>query len=212
MRGSYGAWWTGALVVAMKSSAANATEYEFSLRFDISAVGCRPEECVERLAECGCDDAVVGIGIPGRIALEFTRESATAEDGLLSAIGDVIRALPTARLIEAAPDFVGYSDVAEIVGKSRQNMRKVLLSPGIPGPVPIHEGAAAIWHLSPVLRWLRDEKAYPIQRGLLELADATMGVNIAVTQADLSPARRRRIRSVLQAGKTRTPTGTQAQT
>lgn len=89
-------------------------EYDFSLRFDTSAVGCGPEECVERLAAGGCDDAVIGIGIPGRIALDFIREAATAEAALSTAIRDVLAALPRARLIEASPDFAGLTAVAEL--------------------------------------------------------------------------------------------------
>jgi hypothetical protein len=174
------------------------SEYDFELRFDISAVDCTPEECVDRLAVQGCDDATVGIGIPSRIALDFIREATTAEDAILSAISDVLTALPGARLIEAAPDFVGYTDVAELVGKSRQNMRKVLLSQSKPGPVPVHEGTCAVWHLSPVLKWLRDEKDYAIEGTLIELADMTMCVNITATQENFGPIDTDRIRVTLQ--------------
>ncbi len=55
----------------------------------------------------------VGVGQPGRIALEFTRESETAEAALVSAVADVKRAIPTAKLIEVSPDFVGLSDTAD---------------------------------------------------------------------------------------------------
>ena len=48
-------------------------EYTFTLKYQL--VG-QTEEArdalVERLAEAGCDDALIGLGIPGRIALEFT--------------------------------------------------------------------------------------------------------------------------------------------
>ena len=159
-------------------------EYDFSLRFDISGVTCTPAQCVELLAEAGCDDALVGTGIPGRIALEFIREAESAEDAVLSAISDVKRALPQATLIEATPDFVGYSDVADIVGKSRQNMRKMLLQTKKPGPIPVHEGTSAVWHLAPVLRWLRDEKCYAIDEHVIDLADTNMNINISVTQVN----------------------------
>jgi hypothetical protein len=173
------------------------TEYDFTLRFDITAVDCTPEECVEKLAACGCDDAIAGIGIPGRIALGFIRESETAEDAVLSAISDVRDALPEARLIEAAPDFVGYTDVAELVGRSRQNIRKLLLSTRKPGPIPVHEGTSAVWHLSPVLKWLRDERSYTIRQDLIELADLTMSVNVAATQVNFSPLDDARIMATL---------------
>ncbi len=172
-------------------------EYDFSLRFDVSAVDCSPADSVERLAASGCDDAIIGIGIPGRIALDFIRTAKTAEDAVLSAISDVRNALPGARLIEAAPDFVGYTDVAELVGRTRQNMRKLLLSSCKPGPMPVHEGISAVWHLSPVLRWLRDERAYSIEQGLIDLADTTMTVNIAATQVNFGFTDDDRIRSVI---------------
>jgi hypothetical protein len=37
---------------------------------------------VERLAEEGCDDALVGIGPPGRLALGFVREASSAHDAI----------------------------------------------------------------------------------------------------------------------------------
>jgi len=173
------------------------TEYDFALRFDISAVECTPEECVEKLAAAGCDDAIVGIGIPGRIGLDFIREADTVEGAVLTAVRDVLNALPNARLIEAAPDFVGYTDVAELVGRSRQNIRKLLLSTKRPGPIPVHEGTSAVWHLSPVLRWLRDERSYTIRQDLIELADLTMSVNVAATQVNFSPLQDARIIEIL---------------
>lgn len=179
------------------SRGAIVTEYDFALRFDIAAVDCTPEECVEQLAASGCDDAIVGIGIPGRIGLDFIREADTAEDAVLSAISDVLNALPGARLIEAAPDFVGYTDVAELVGRSRQGIRKLLLSTRKPGPMPVHEGTSAVWHLSPVLRWLRDERSYAIEQDLIELADLTMGVNVAATQVNFGPLDAERIMATL---------------
>ncbi len=70
----------------------------------------------------GCDDALVGVGQPGRIALDFTREARSASEAVLSAIKDVQRAIPGARLIEAGPDYVGLTEVAEMVGVTRQNI------------------------------------------------------------------------------------------
>ena len=58
---------------------------------------------------------------------------------------------PKPILVEVTPDIVGLTDVAEIVGCSRQNMRKLLITGGARGPAPIHEGASTLWHLAPVL-------------------------------------------------------------
>lgn len=57
---------------------------------------------VERLGEAGCDDALVGIGQPGRLALEFNREAADADEAVRSALADVRRAVPSAKLIEVS--------------------------------------------------------------------------------------------------------------
>jgi hypothetical protein len=99
-------------------------EYIFTLKYQLAADDCDHEELVERLAEAGCDDATIGVGQPGRIALAFTRENADARSAILSALQNVKQAIPSARLVEAAPDFVGLTDVADVAGMTRQNMLK----------------------------------------------------------------------------------------
>ena len=93
-----------------------------------------PTQIVERLGEAGCDDATVGVGQPGRVALLFLAKATSAFEALVSALKDVKRAVPSARLVEAGPDFVGLTDVAEVAGVSRQNMRKLMLSHAIDFP------------------------------------------------------------------------------
>lgn len=130
-------------------------EYTFGLKYQLATHDRDPEALVERLADAGCEDALVGIGQPGRLALEFTREADSAEVAMRSALKDVRRAVPSAHLIEATPDLVGLTDVAEFVGVSRQNMRKLMLAHSGTFPPPVHEGSTAIWHLADVLEWLR---------------------------------------------------------
>lgn len=103
-------------------------EYLFTLKYQLADADSDLDALVERLGEAGCDDALVGMGLPGRLVLEFTREADSAEAAVRSALADVRRAMPTAALIEAAPDLVGLTDVAQIVGVSRQNMRKLMLA------------------------------------------------------------------------------------
>ena len=94
-------------------------EYTFTLKYQLSEQDDNFEALVERLSEAGCDDALVGIGQPGRLAMEFTREADSAEAAVRSALADIKLAIPTAKLVEAAPDFVGLTDVAEVAGVSR---------------------------------------------------------------------------------------------
>lgn len=48
----------------------------------------------------GCDDALIGTGMPGQIALEFVREAETAGAAITSALQDVLKLMPQAQLIE----------------------------------------------------------------------------------------------------------------
>ncbi|MDN7439369.1 DNA-binding protein [Burkholderia cepacia] len=154
-------------------------EYTFTLKYQLADDDRDPDALVERLGEAGCDDALVGIGQPGRLALEFTREAADAGAAMRSALADVRRAAPTARLIEVAPDLVGLTDVAEIVGVSRQNMRKLMLAHTSSFPAPVHEGSTSIWHLADVLAWLQAKGSYALAKDVLDVARVALLVNVA---------------------------------
>lgn len=171
-------------------------EYEFTLRFSLPDNGTDPETFIKDLAEAGCDDALVGIGISGRISLDFNRQSASAEEAVLSGVKDVKQAIPGARLIEASPDLVGLTDVADILGFSRQNMRKLMLkNPDF--PPPFHDGKPSIWHLAKILQWLDDKKIYTIDKALLDIATINMQLNIARDLPDLKPTLRSNFQSLL---------------
>jgi len=154
-------------------------EYIFTLKYQLADGDRDPDALVERLGAAGCDDALVGIGVPGRLALEFTREATDADAAVRSALADVRRAVPSARLIEAAPDLVGLTDVAQIVGVSRQNMRKLMLANPGSFPAPVHEGSASIWHLADVLAWLKARGSYSMAQTMFEVAQVALQVNAA---------------------------------
>ena len=153
-------------------------EYEFTLKFNFPDTSVNPESYLESLAQAGCDDALIGIGQKGRIAFNFNREADSALSALCSAIEQVKSVIPDAQLIEATPDFVGLSDIADVVGCSRQNLRQLMINNQATFPAPVHEGKAAIWHLSNVLNWLKEGKGYVIEDSLLDVAKATMQLNI----------------------------------
>ena len=102
-------------------------QFNFTLRFALGEHDADPQLFVESLLAEGCDDALIGLGRPGRIALDFTREASSADDAILSALADVQRAIPEAKLVEATPDLVGLTDIANLLGCSRQYMRNHLL-------------------------------------------------------------------------------------
>ena len=78
-----------------------------------------------------------------------------------------------------APDLVGLTDVADIVGVSRQNMRKLMLAHPGSFPAPVHEGSASIWHLADVLAWLQAKGSYSLAKDVLDVARVALQVNVA---------------------------------
>ncbi len=154
-------------------------EYTFTLKYQLADQDCDPTDLVERLGEAGCDDALVGIGQPGRLALEFTREAVDAETAVRSALMEMRSAVPSAKLIEVAPDLVGLTDVADVVGVSRQNMRKLMVAHPGSFPAPVHEGSASIWHLADVLTWMQARGNYSLAQNVLDVARVALQVNVA---------------------------------
>lgn len=172
-------------------------EYLFTLKYQLSEQDSNQEEIVERLGAGGCDDALIGIGQPGRIALEFTREADSAQAALLSALADVKQVVPGASLIEAAPDFVGLTDVADVVGMTRQNMRKLMVNHATSFPAPVHDGNSAVWHLADVLKWLLARGPYRVAAGVTEVAETTKQVNLAKAAPALAPGLQRELQALL---------------
>jgi hypothetical protein len=84
-------------------------EYEFTLKFRLADPQADPEPYADLLYAQDCDDAIIGIGRKGRIALEFIREADSALSAILSAIADIHKTIPEAKLIEVSPYFVNGS-------------------------------------------------------------------------------------------------------
>lgn len=155
--------------------------YEFTLKFsflDKNRID-DIDELIERLGESGCDDALVGIGKAGRLALDFSREADSAFEAISSAIADVKAAIPEAKVTEATPDLVGLTDVADIVGCSRQNMRKIMIKSGSNFPAPIYQGKSSLWHLFNILSWLVDSRSYDVEEQLIDISRMNMHLNLA---------------------------------
>lgn len=150
-------------------------EFEFTLRFQLND---EIDDAIERLGAAGCTDALIGAGVAGKLSMTFNRESSTAQEAVRSALNDVFQALPKVELIEAAPDLVGLTDIADLIGVSRQNMRKLMLSHSPQFPRPVHDGKTALWHLIDVLEWLNQRGSTRVNPGLSELARATLQLNL----------------------------------
>lgn len=163
-------------------------EYIFTLKYQLADCDSDLDVLVERLGAAGCDDALAGVGQPGRLALEFSREASSAEEAVRTALADVKKVIPSARLIEASPDLVGLTDVAEVIGVSRQAIRKLMLTHRATFPMPVHEGSSSIWHLAEVLDWFKNRGDYQIDVSVMEAAKVALEVNI-VKEALRHPVR-----------------------
>ena len=153
-------------------------EYEFGLKYKV-ADDADMDELIEQLGEAGCDDALVGTGQPGRIALDFTRDANSAEKAVVSALSAVKKAIPGAKLLEVTPDFVGMTEVAEMLDVSRQNIQRLKQAHPFSFPTPIHEGSAAIWHLAHLLEWFKGRASYDVDQALIDVAHTAMQINLA---------------------------------
>ena len=151
--------------------------YDFELSFKLPGVNADGEQYLDALYEAGCDDAMIGVGRKGYISADFSRESTSLDSAVESAILEVQKAIPGARLISAGPDLVGVSDIAAILECSRQNIRQHLSDAN--APIPTYQGKRDMWHFGEVLIWLRDAKGVQTAPELLEVAAHAMQFNAA---------------------------------
>jgi uncharacterized phage-associated protein len=97
-------------------------EHDFTLTFNLEDPQADPGDFIEKLYEGGCDDALIGVGNKGYIALNFIREASSRNEAICSAIKDVQKVIPSATLIEEPPDFVCLSDADQIIECTQQNI------------------------------------------------------------------------------------------
>lgn len=170
--------------------------YDFILTFKLPDATADPADFTDALFEAGCDDATVGVGRHGSIALDFTREAASAEEAVRSAVAAVEAAIPAVVLTEVKPDLVNLSDIAEIVGCSRQNMRKYaageMKNVTVPFPSPAFTGAPDLWHLAEVLGWLAVNTEMAVAAEAVDVAAAGFNLNLEVQQRRFEETRRLR--------------------
>lgn len=128
--------------------------FDFTLTFSLLRYGSNPENYLDALFEAGCDDAIVGTGMPGSIALNFSRAAKSAGDALQQAVHDVRKAIPDAELMELKPDLVGISDIAALLECTRQNVRRMATADNSSFPSPCVSGSVPLWHFYEVANWL----------------------------------------------------------
>ena len=93
-------------------------EHEFELQFRLETGSMDVASLVERLFEAGCDDALIGTGRPGRIALIFSRKGPSAEEAVISAVEGVRQAVPGAVLTALAHEVLTLNDLMRRLAKN----------------------------------------------------------------------------------------------
>lgn len=164
-------------------------EYSFNVAYHLDPSDCDYDVIEERFDSAGLHDFVLGVGRPGQVGLLISRKAASADMALSSIMADAQRMLGKARLIEVGPDFSGLTEIADQVGVSRQNMRKLMLANVRTFPLPVHGGNSSVWHTAEVLAWLRDHAGYNVSDEEISAATAAWRVN-----AGTEGARIRRMR------------------
>lgn len=158
--------------------------YDFTLNFALASNQQDPADWVEPLYGGGCSDALLGIGRLGQLSLMFEREAKSAQQAVISAVADVLAIVPDATLHSAEPDLVGLSDVANLLGFSRQYMRK-LMEQNPDFPLPFHQGNPSLWHLADPLNWLKTGGKAEIPEASLQVADVTRQLNILIQEGSV---------------------------
>src|SRR5882724_7872170 len=163
-----------------------AAIYEFTLRFQLPGSKPKPDVWLDRLYEAGCDDATVGVGRKGFVALMFAREAATAEKAVSSAIRNVRKAIPGAELVAADPDLVNLAELAKLTGCTRQNLRKYaageIRTVQRLFPPPAVSGPESFWRLAEVGHWISRHTSLKVKGEVLEIATATSKLNLKTQQ------------------------------
>lgn len=160
-----------------------AKEYEFELSFSLPADVRDYEDIANRLYEAGCDDALIGLGVYGQVVLDVTREADSAFEAISSVMVQVSKAIQGAKLIEAGPDLVGVSDLAELLGTTRQNLKRYLVDKSRSTEttsklkVPAHNGTVPSWHLAKIGRWINQNTKLKIASPTIETAEVCMMLN-----------------------------------
>lgn len=142
---------------------------------------------VDALHEAGCDDATFGVRDGAAYAI-FDREAASFSGSLRSAIADVLRALPEARIIRIEPDdLVTMATIATRCGRSRESIRLLANEErgpgGFPPPVAYVDERTRLWHWPDVAHWLNEHCKARIEIDA-DAADLVAAMNAAFDLRD----------------------------
>lgn len=123
-----------------------AEAYDFELVFALPEGAHDPYALSDAVFGAGYGDAVIGVGVPGLLAVEIETGGEDAESVILTAARAILRALPAGSVLhEVRPDLVSLADVAEKLKVKRQAMQqRAMPAPVAGGLYRIDEIGAAL--------------------------------------------------------------------
>jgi len=139
------------------------------------------DEVLDRLFEAGLDDGTFGEadGVP---VAEFDREAPSFEEGVVSAIQDIERAVPELPVVRVAPDdLVTATAIAQRTGRTRQSINQLIAGDrgpgGFPAPVAHVDAKTRVWRWTEVSEWFEqlDGEADTERRRIAEFVAAVNG-------------------------------------
>ena len=164
--------------------------------FSIIASGIDPfaANFEDRFFEAGCDDATISLQ-RGAIILEFSREAASFDAAVASALADIERAGAVPKRVE--PDhLVSLSDIAKRAGLTRaaiSNYAHGERRASFPAPISRVTSDSPLWDWASVAQWLNEKgavsdeilaQARSIRRANAVLADSRrVGAGAAIVRA-----------------------------
>lgn len=145
--------------------------FEFELVFALPPGDHDPIDLSNTVFEAGFDEALVGTGMKGLLAVELEQQGDDAETAILAAARRLMKVLPPGTLLrEVRPDLVSLADVAERLDVKRQALQqRDMPLPSVGGLYRIDEIAAALFDMEkpepgkrrprfsvgPIAKWLR---------------------------------------------------------
>jgi len=164
--------------------------------FAVVASGLDPEQddVFDRFYEAGCDDATIAFQ-NGRFIVAFTREAATFEDAIASAVRDVAAAGAKVERVEPDP-LVSLSDMAARAGLSRAAMTNYFKghrAEAFPAPVAKVTSDSPLWEWATVARWMFANRR--LGREAAIAAEIVREANAALAEGDVRIAVRLKARA-----------------
>lgn len=132
-------------------------ETEFTFALVVAGLDVDDDAAMDAFFAGGLDDATVE-DRDGTAIVTLFRRAASADAALRSALADVPRAVPGARVLRVDDQLVGLADIADLIGRTAEGVRLIATAARGPGGFPVPAGVVGrgvrLWRWPDVRPWL----------------------------------------------------------